>query len=167
MKSWFAVHTLPRCEEMARSNLDAQKFETFLPRCHKTRRHARKVDVVLSPLFPRYLFVALDLAADQWLSIGSTRGVAYIVRQAGCPIAVPSGIIQELRSRADKTGVVPLSSLELFKKGDRLEILEGAFLGHTGLYEKMTEDERVQILLTLLGRPVKLSMPIHAVSLVS
>ena len=34
---------------------------TYLPRYLKRRRHARRVDIVAAPLFPRYLFVAIDM----------------------------------------------------------------------------------------------------------
>jgi len=164
MKQWYVVHTLPRGEEIAFQNLIAQGYETFLPRYNKVRKHARKMDVVLSSLFPRYLFVMLDVAVDRWLSVDSTRGVAYILRSMGCPIAVPEGIIEALKTRADEKEAVPLSSLEIFKKGAILEILEGAFVGQTAIYEKMADHERVELLLTLMGRNVKLAVSLHAVA---
>lgn len=165
MKRWYAIHTLPRGEEIALKNLKAQGFDSFLPRYHKPRRHARKMEVVVAPLFPRYLFVALDLEADQWLSVNSTRGVAYIVRQKGCPAALPDGVIDNLKQTTDlqEQETVPLSSLRLFSEGSKLEVVQGAFAGYTALYEKMTDGERVQLLLNMLGREVRISVPAHAV----
>jgi transcriptional antiterminator RfaH len=167
MKCWYVVHTRPQGEMMACQNLKNQGYEIFLPRYSKPRRHARKMDVVLAPLFPRYLFVAFDVTVDPWFAINSTRGVAYLVRQQDIPIAVPEGIIESLKKSADLEEVVPLSTLALFRQGEQLEIREGAFVGHTGYYEKMTDDGRVQLLLTLLGRSVKVAVPIHAVDAVA
>jgi transcriptional antiterminator RfaH len=167
MNRWYVIHTLPRGEEIALQHLQQQGYQAFLPRFHKTRRHARKVEVIIAPLFPRYMFVKLDLQTDHWLPISSTRGVAYIVRQKGCPIAVPTGVIEELMGRADIQEVVPLSSLELFNAGATLEILEGAFAGHTGTFEKMNDSERVQLLLNVLGRDVKIAVSLHSVAAVA
>ena len=52
---WFAVNTLPFAEARARRNLEQQRFRTFMPRRHKTVRHARKMTTVEAPFFPRYL----------------------------------------------------------------------------------------------------------------
>lgn len=167
MKRWYVIHTLPRGEEIAMQHLQQQGYEAFLPRFHKTRRHARKVEVVIAPLFPRYMFVKLDLETDRFLPINSTRGVAYVVRQKGTPMPVPVGVIEELMLRADVKEVVPLSSLELFNTGATLEILEGAFAGQTGTFEKMSDSERVQLLLNVLGREVKIAVSLHSVAAVA
>lgn len=167
VKRWYVIHTLPKSEEKALQHLQQQGYEAFLPRFHKTRRHARKVEVVIAPLFPRYMFVNLDLETDRWLPICGTRGVAYIVRQKGAPVPVPGGVIEELMDRADVTEMVPLSSLELFNAGATLEILEGAFVGQTGTFEKMSDSERVQLLLNVLGREVKIAVSLHSVAAVA
>src|SRR5579859_2346331 len=76
---WFLVHTLPRSEQRARLHMEAQGFRTHLPQISKTVRHARKLRTVRVPLFPRYLFIVLDLGRDRWLSVRSTFGVACLV----------------------------------------------------------------------------------------
>ncbi len=64
-ESWYEVQTLPCREARAQLQLEGQGFSTFLPRYAKTVRHARKLSTVSAPLFPRYLFVALDLGRDR------------------------------------------------------------------------------------------------------
>ena len=71
MMRWYVVHTQPRAEVRALWHLQNQEFRCFLPKFATLRRHARKVEPVNAPLFPRYLFVAFDLsevtlAVDQW-----------------------------------------------------------------------------------------------------
>lgn len=163
MKRWYVVHTLPKQEEIAFQNLQNQKFEAFLPRFHRTRRHARKVDVVIAPLFPRYLFVAFDIEKDRFLTINSTRGVQYLLRQEGMPAVVPVGVVESLQESADIEDLVPLSSLELFTKGAKLEVLSGPLQGYTGVFEKMSDADRVELLLTMMGRNVKVAVPLHTV----
>ena len=66
MKHWHVVNTRARREQDALINLCRQGFEVYLPKYRKRRSHARRVEWVPSPLFPRYLFVCLDLEIDQW-----------------------------------------------------------------------------------------------------
>ena len=58
--AWYVVETLPRAELVAQSHLQRQSFGCFFPQFEKTRRHARRVDRVLAPVFPGYVFVRFD-----------------------------------------------------------------------------------------------------------
>ena len=60
--AWYAVHTHAGAETKAVWHLENQGFSVYLPRYLRRRRHARKVDWVPTPLFPRYLFVFMDVA---------------------------------------------------------------------------------------------------------
>ena len=73
---WFVAHTQPHAEVKATAHLARQGFQIYFPRYLKRRRHARKVDFVAQPLFPRYMFVAIDMATQRWRSIQSTFGVS-------------------------------------------------------------------------------------------
>src|SRR4051794_20170300 len=99
---WFLVHARPHCESKAQLNLRAQGFRTFMPQIEKTVRHARQLRTVRAPLFPRYLFVQLDLGRDRWLSVRSTIGVASLfTTRDGSPVAAPVGVIEALLDRFD------------------------------------------------------------------
>ena len=78
-RRWYVVHTQPNGEGRADLNLRRQGFATYLPRYARRRRHARRQEVVQRPLFPRYLFVTLDLARDRWRAVHSTFGVNRLV----------------------------------------------------------------------------------------
>jgi len=76
---WFVAYTLPKSERRAVLHLGAQGFRTYLPEFQKTIRHARRLRTIRAPLFPRYLFVILDLERDRWLSVRSTFGISRVV----------------------------------------------------------------------------------------
>src|SRR5262245_35635693 len=61
---WYLAHSRPNNERKAEFNLNVQGFTTFLPQIEKTIRHARRLQAVRRPLFPRYLFVQIDVAQD-------------------------------------------------------------------------------------------------------
>jgi transcriptional antiterminator RfaH len=69
---WYVVHIRAQGEKCADLNLRRQGFVTYLPRYLRTRRHTRRIETVARPLFPRYLFVAMDIARDRWWAVQST-----------------------------------------------------------------------------------------------
>src|SRR5262249_2851497 len=76
---WFVAHTHPHAEGKATAHLNRQGFEIYFPRYLKRRRHARRIESITAPLFPRYLFVAIDVNVQRWRSIYSTVGVSRLV----------------------------------------------------------------------------------------
>jgi len=167
MKRWYVISAQSRGEEKAAHHLQRQGYETYLPRFLKRRSHARKIDWVPAPMFPRYLFVSLDLDCDQWVSIRSTVGVSQIICLGDTPTPVPEGVIEEIMAREDENGLVKLSMGSRFKKGDKVQVIGGAFGEHVGLFDCSDDNQRVFILLNLLGREVKVRLPVEAVSAVA
>lgn len=161
---WYVVHTRPRAEAKAVLNLDRQGFTCYLPRYLKRRRHARRVETVAAPLFPRYLFVALDLATQQWWSIRSTFGVSDLVYSGEQPALVPSSIIEDLRAREDEHGLVGLPRRPQFASGDTVRVINGVFSACLGLFDGMADRERVAVLLDLMGRKVRVVMDEEALA---
>jgi transcriptional antiterminator RfaH len=152
------VQTQPRAEIRAAAHLARQGFESYLPRYLKRRRHARQIETVAAPLFPRYMFVTVDLAVQRWRAISSTIGVSHLVCQGEAPAPVSCDIIEGLRAREDERGFVRLDRRPPFAPGDRIRILDGAFSACLGLFEGMADRERVSILLDLLGRKVRVTL---------
>lgn len=164
MKRWYVVHTHARAEPKALFHLKRQGFEAYLPQYLKRRRHARCVDWVRASLFPRYLFVALDMDAEHWRPVLSTVGVSYIIRQGDHPAPAPDTLIESIRARENDDGQVVLSDTLGFKKGDTVHILHDAFGEHLGVFECADDNERVVVLLNLLGREVRVRVPAEAVA---
>jgi transcriptional antiterminator RfaH len=163
-RRWYVVQTRPRAEGKAVAHLARQGFETYLPRYLKKRRHARRVETVLAPLFPRYLFVAVDMATQRWRSIGSTFGVTHLVCNGEDPAPIADDVIAALRQREDEGGFVRLPVRPRFAAGDKVRLLDGAFADCIGLFEGMKEIERVSVLLDLLGRKVRVLLDADSVA---
>lgn len=159
-RTWYVVHTRPQAETTAARHLARQGFQIFLPLLSRRRRHARKVETVRRPLFPRYVFVALDLGGERWRPVRSTIGVADLVGNGEQPTPVPFGIVEALQSDCGADGV--LRTEETYARGDRVRILAGTFADLEGTFECMTAAERVAVLLKLLGRSVRVSLPVEA-----
>lgn len=153
---WYVVQTLPVREASAQMQLQAQGFRTFLPRYRKTIRHARKLITVSAPFFPRYLFVALDLARDRWRSVNGTFGVAGLVMGDEFPISVQHGVVENLAASCGTDGHVRLGGG--LAVGQRVRVLSGPFADMIGKLGRLDGGERVQVLLRLLGGEVPVSV---------
>lgn len=152
---WYVVQTHVHAEAKAAGHLVRQGYPIYLPRYLKRRRHARRVETIAAPMFPRYLFVAIDRTTQRWRSIQSTVGVTQLVRNGDEPAVVPHGVVEDLRSREDERGMICLDQRPRFAAGDRIQVVDGVFSACAGLFEGMADRERVTILLDLLGRKVR------------
>jgi len=158
MRRWYVVRSQRHAERRARENLERQGFEAWLPLCKRRRRHARKMETVLRPLFPRYLFVAVDLETTPWRPMLSTFGVAEVIQGPQGPVPVPAPVIEGLRARADEAGVLTLEP-PAYEPGAKVRITAGPFADVEGIFQARTDAERVAILLTLMGRAVRVMVP--------
>lgn len=160
---WYVAQTQPNAENKAVTHLSRQGFVTYLPRYLKRRRHARRVDVVSAPLFPRYLFVEIDTAIQRWRSIYSTVGVSQLVCTGDTPTPVSDQVVTMLKARENAEGFIHLDHGPLFRVGDKIRVLDGVFCDCLGLYDGMSDRDRVTILLDLLGRKVRVQVDAEAV----
>lgn len=156
---WYVVHTQAQKEGLAEMHLRRQGFATYLPRYLRTRRHARKTETVARPLFPRYLFVGVDLARDRWRAIQSTFGVSNLVIAGEEPLPVPDAVVDEIRAREGGDGCVSLGLPAGVGPGSRVRLIDGIFADAKGVIERVADDRRVAILLALLGREVRVFVP--------
>ena len=157
MRQWYVVHCRVNSEQRAEINLQRQDYEVWLPMYHKTRRHARRVETVLRPLFPRYLFVRLDLSSQSWRPILSTFGVHNIIADGDGPLAIGDDIIAALRERADSEGVFEIAR-SAFKPGEEVRVQGGPMANLEGIFQAELDSDRVLILLKLMGREVRVSV---------
>jgi transcriptional antiterminator RfaH len=135
----------------------------YLPRHAKVIRHARKSEKVARPFFPRYLFVKLDLAVDSWRAIRSTVGVSDIVCFSERPAPLPAGVIETLRRQENAQGLIEYAGSSL-KPGDSVVVLSGPFAHQLGQCSNVSDNERVAILLDLLGRKVRVVLDAEVVA---
>jgi len=78
-----------------------------------------------------------------------------LVAHGDVPAIVPPAIIEGLRRREDANGFVKLERPPRFASGDKVRIRDGAFADTLGLFEAVSGEQRVAILLDLLGRKVR------------
>lgn len=160
--SWYVVYCKPRLEACALENIFNQGFETFLPQVRIKRRRNTGTTVVLESMFPRYLFVNLEVGVSDFSKFRSTRGCIDLVRFGGLPKKVPDGFVETLRSRTDADGVLDLSNLAASKLavGQKARVAEGAFEGLLVEIAELRADDRALVLMEVMGGARKVVVPI-------
>jgi transcriptional antiterminator RfaH len=157
MSNWYLIHTKIRQERVALENLERQGFACFLPliRAEKLRRGA--LQVVQEPLFPRYLFIRLGtgLESQSWAPIRSTVGVSRLVTFGQTPAKIEDELISQLQVKMDSTEV----QLRHFEPGEQVVVTDGPFVGIEAIYQMADAEGRVMVLLNILSKQVKMSVP--------
>lgn len=161
---WYVAKTHPNGEQKAVFHLERQGFEVYLPRYLRRISHARRTSWQPRPLFPTYLFVAISGPDQRWRAINSTIGVAHLICDERGPLAVPVGIVEALQNEEDDRGLVMTGRKVPFEKGAEVQIMSGAFADHIGRFDSATDDERVVILLNLMGRQVRAKVNLDVIN---
>lgn len=152
---WYLLQLKPNAHQVALRNLQRQGFHTFLPLQEVTLRRADRFIEKRRPLFPGYMFVGFDPDAAPWRKINSTLGVAKLVSFSEQPRAVPDDLIAGLMQRCDSDGVI--RAPEQLEIGDSVQLLSGAFANFIARIEHIDEDQRVWMLIDIMGQTTRLS----------
>jgi transcriptional antiterminator RfaH len=156
---WLVVYTRSGAETTALENLRRQGYDAYLPMCRRRRSHARRVDVVKRPLFPRYLFIAIDRMRDRWRPILGTMGVCDLLRRGESPALVPDGVIDAIRANESANAFDDLDPAAALRPGQQVRVLLGPFAELIGRFQSAVESERVLVLLELFGQEVRARIP--------
>ena len=154
--AWYLVHCKPRQDERAEEHLMRQGYACYRPRLQRERLVRGRRQSVVESLFPGYLFIQLNPDSN-WSPLRSTRGVNRLVRFGEYPLQVPSSLIDSLQERT------PSEPQPLLQPGDRVRIVDGSFAELEAIFLSMDGEERVVLLMKLLNREHRLSLPLTSV----
>jgi len=153
-KEWFILQFKSNSHHQANKNLNQQGFETFLPLNNTTSRNASRFTNANRPLFPGYMFITFDRTDSKWHKINNTYGVSRLVTFNSTLKSIPDIFVNNLMKRYDLSGnLLPIKKLN---KGDQVKIFKGPFANFAATVEKYEDDQRIWILIDLMGRKTKI-----------
>ena len=156
-KEWFILQFKSNSHHLAKKNLNRQGFEVFLPLHNNTSRKLSRFVNTCKPLFPGYMFIRFDRAESEWHKINSTYGVSRLITFNSHLKSIPTTFLESLMKRYDLSGkLLPIKKLE---EGDQVAILTGPFADFIATVEKYEADQRIWILMDLMGREAKIQTP--------
>ena len=160
---WYVAETESKKEGLAILNLERQSFLCLCPRIKRVRRHARRAETVLAPLFPGYVFVNFDVNKDPWHSINGTLGIRRLIGfDQAVPQAMPDGAMASLLEKY--RGDDATAPGDEFQAGDSVLIISGPFAEQYAKVESLDDRGRVRLLFDILGGAVRLSLAAHSVA---
>jgi transcription antitermination factor NusG len=156
LSMWHVIHTAPHGETPLGKYLSLQGIVTYapaFPNAAGTRpgsvrdRRPRRV-------FPGYLFIQPPPGFHQWDAIRWAPGVRRLLQVDGAPAVVLESVIEHLRRRLAERLLLP--ARPRFRPGDRVVVQEGPLAMVDAIFDRdLNAPTRVQILVNLLGRPMK------------
>ena len=162
-KEWFILQFKSNSHHLAAKNLNRQGFETFLPLHDTTSRKLSRFMSTSKPLFPGYMFIKFDRAESQWHKINNTYGVSRLITFNSLLKSIPTKFVDSLMKRYDSSGkLIPIQKL---KEGDRVKILKGPFADFIASVENYESEQRIWVLMDLMGRTTKIQIPSEALNL--
>jgi transcriptional antiterminator RfaH len=157
---WYVVRTKPHQEQSVESNLSRVGIEILCPRIREQKIVRRKMQPVITPLFPGYLFARFCLSQSRMVMYAS--GVRNLVSFGHAPATVNCEIIDGIRERL-QDGVVDLK-LPSFTRGDVVRIKEGPLCGLEAVFEKeMIGQQRAMLLMKTLTCQVRVSLDLKSI----
>ena len=157
--AWYLVHTKARQEEKAITNLQRQSFRCYMPILYVEKVRRGKPVVLTEPMFPSYVFVQLDtsenIRGQSWSPVRSTLGVRDLVKFGGHPAKVDAELVTALHKREQLQQSNPQAP---FAAGDKVLITDGPFAGIQAIYQTADAERRSMILLSMLNKPVSMSI---------
>mgnify|MGYP002023058738 FL=1 len=143
MKKWYLIKTKPKQEKIAIANLQNQNYHVYCPYA--------KINSKVVVLFPGYLFIYLDETTENFSPIRSTKGILNFVRFGLSYANISNKIIDFIKYNEIDT-TKKIKKLNDFKVGDKVEITEGVFKNYVAIFQSLKSDERVLLLINLMGQ---------------
>ncbi len=156
--AWYLVQCKANQDERAEINLVNQGYTCFRPTHRRERVLQGRRRIVRESLFPGYLFIQLG-SGESWAPLRSTRGVLRIVSFGGKPLPVGDDLIARLYKHDSGAPVEAR-----FACGERVRINEGPFVDVEAIFLAMEGEQRVLLLMTLLQREQRISVPLVDIS---
>ena len=153
-KEWFILQFKSNSHHQAARNLNRQGFETFLPLHDATSRKLSRFINTSKPLFPGYMFIKFDRAESDWHKVNNTYGVSRLLTFNSILKPIPTKFVDSLMKRYDSSG--KLIPIEKLKNGDQVMVLKGPFANFIATVEKYEDDQRILVLMYLMGRKTKI-----------
>jgi transcriptional antiterminator RfaH len=153
--TWQLAVSAPGAENRVSAHLTRAQLPFHIFRHLEVRVSRGRKQERLVPTFPRYVFA--------WCPIGSARrevretyGIVAMVEGT-----VPQSIMDDLLARADCQSIIDFPRpprAERFLPGERVRVAGGPYQGFDAIWHARTGEQRVRVLLGMMGRQVPIDM---------
>lgn len=129
-KKWYAVYTTSRAEKKVKERFEQSGIECYLPLQVVTRVWSDRKKQIEIPIISGYIFVYV--AEKEFDLICRTQGVAFILKEKGKAIAIPSKQIDTLKFMVKHSKEQLEFSTEKLHLGENVIVIRGQLEGLIG-----------------------------------
>jgi transcriptional antiterminator RfaH len=160
LPSWYVVYCRSFKEWQVAAVLEARLgLQVYIPEVK--RRFRGKIQ--LTPFFPRYLFVAVNLQEAQLSRINTVPNVLRLLAFDELPHPVPAAVVDGIRQQVDTLNAMGGLPEHGFYPGQAVWIKQGPLRGMEAAFlGPMKPSERVQVLLEFLGQLREVEVDVDA-----
>ena len=145
---WYVLHVRPRCEKKMAEYCRLNRFKYYLPLRQETKIYQRRKVTVEKPLFPSYVFVTFD--DDGRMVLLKTNNIVRILKPHS-----RRQLLYELAQIRRALAVDPcLSPISALRKGHRVRIKGGPFMGVEGIVSSVKGKAKVCLNVDMIGQAV-------------
>lgn len=155
---WHVCQTKPRQEALAVRKLEEQGYRVYLPMLSHWQKKQSAWHRTEQVMFPRYAFVRCGRAGQSTAPIRSTPGVTGLVRFGAEPAVLDDPTLEAIRRLAEQSARLLEEHPSPFRPGEQVKVADGPLKGLEGIVSAVAE-ERVIVLLSLLGREKQIALP--------
>jgi transcription antitermination factor NusG len=150
--SWRVLHLHPRTEKKMAEFCTVHAIEHYLPLRSETKIYQRRRVTVEKPVFPGYVFASYD--ENQRLDVLKTN---IVVREL-VPVR-EADFVNELAQVRLALSVDPtLSACRALRRGQRVRITRGPFMGVEGLVDSFKGRMQVRLNVEMIGQAVSVEI---------
>lgn len=159
-KYWTAAATKFTQEQRAAHNIEKQGFEYYLPQIAELSFSGVERRELL---FPGYIFIKIRKG---WESLMSTRGISRLFLCNDKPTRIPTFEIQRLKDMEGDDGLIDLGPSIVPGQKVVADATAGSFSYLSGVVKGMSARNRVEVLFSILGRDIAVTVDRRALTLV-
>ena len=115
-----------------------------------------KFKEIIKPVFPGYIFIAINLEEKNWHKINNTRGISRIIVFGNEIPLIHCELIEALKYRFSLNNTP--KAADTFEIGMNAGITNGPFAQLIGKIEEIDANQRIWILLDILGTQTRVSV---------
>lgn len=156
-KGWYLIYTGFKQEKNVSYQLNKLKIVHYYPKVKSIRKWSDRIKMIISPLFPSYIFVYLTNMKDYYSSLNA-KGVLYYVRFGDRLEKVSDSIIEYLKIIVDSCEKVQVK-YENFLPGQLVTISNGPLIGRKCEIINYKNKEFVIVRIAFLNRTVLAEIP--------
>jgi transcription antitermination factor NusG len=147
-EQWYALYVRSHFERTAEQCLTGKGYRAFSPFYQSRRKRSDRTRTLDLPLFPGYVFCCFD--PHRRMPILTTPGLVNIVGAGNIPEPVDFDEIRSLQTVAQSGR--PVQPWPFLRQGQRVRIEAGPLAGTEGTLQRVKDELRLVVSITLLQR---------------